>query len=53
MYIHHLYILLGTFNRFDLQLDDCRANSLVYLFQSFGVPRQSLGKRFTEAQTFH
>ena len=35
----------GTFNRFDLQLDDRQANSLVYLFQSFGVPRQSLGER--------
>jgi hypothetical protein len=33
----------GTFNRFELQLDDRQAIALVHLFQHFGVPRQGLG----------
>jgi len=33
----------GTFNRFELRLDDRQAIALVHLFQHFGTPRQGRG----------
>jgi len=44
MYIPQLNSLQALVTGSTSELNDRQANSLVYLFQSFGVPRQSLGE---------
>lgn len=41
----------GTFNRFDLRLNERQATSLVQLFQHFGMPRRPLGRSSQEASS--